>query len=216
MSQDRKLQELVLAEFKWEPSVNAAHIGVTARAGVVTLSGNVESFAEKHAAATAARRVKGVKAIADEIEVQLPFDAHRSDEQIAAAAIERLSWNVSIPKDSVQVSVENGRVTLGGEVERWYQTDAAEHDIRPLLGVVSVLNQMTIKPCVNATYIGDDIIHALHRSRFFDPETTHVHADGSRVVLSGTVHSLHEREIAGQIAWSAPGVTAVENDIVVV
>ena len=121
MSQDSQLQESGLAAFNWEPSVSAGHIGVAANAGVVSLSGYVDSYAEKHAAETAARRVKGVRAVAEEIEVRLAMDSRRSDAQIAAAAIERLSWNVTVPKDSVQVKVENGWVTLTGQVDWWYQ-----------------------------------------------------------------------------------------------
>jgi osmotically-inducible protein OsmY len=216
MSHDSELQQSVLSELGWEPSVTAAHIGVTANGGVVTLTGQVDSFTEKHAAEAAARRVKGVKAVAEEIEVRLPFDAQRSDAQIAAAAVERLAWNVSVPKDSVQVSVEKGRVTLTGEVGWWYQKEAAERDVRPLHGVIGVWNRMTLKPRVDTANLGEDITLALNRSTFFDPQTTQVHADGGRVVLSGTVHSLHERDVAGQTAWAAPGVISVENDLVVV
>ena len=216
MSQDSQLQQSVLAEFSWEPSVTAGHIGVTASAGVVTLSGHVDSYAKKYAAETAARRVKGVKAVAEEIEVRLPFDTERTDEDIAAAAIQCLSWNVSVPKDSVQVKVEKGWVTLTGQVDWWYQKEAAEHDIRPLHGVVGVSNQTTIKPRVNTASLGEDITHALHRSWFFDPNNVRVRADGGKIVLTGTVHSSYERQVAGRTAWSAPGVTSVENDIAVV
>jgi osmotically-inducible protein OsmY len=216
MSQDSQLQQAVLAEFGWEPSVTAGHIGVTANAGVVTLSGHVDSYAQKHAAETAARRVKGVKAVAEEIEVRLPIDTERTDEEIAAAAIERLSWNVSVAKDSVQVRVENGWVTLTGAVDWWYQKDAAEQDIRPLHGVVGVSNQTVVKPRVNTAGLSDDIAHALNRSWFFDENNVHVHAAGGKVTLTGTVHSLHERQVAGRTAWSAAGATAVENDLAVV
>ena len=215
MSQDSQLQQAVLAEFNWEPSVTAGHIGVSANAGVVTLSGHVDSYAKKHAAEAAARRVKGVRAVAEEIEVRLPFESKRTDEEIAAAAIERLSWNVSVPRDSVQVKVENGWVTLTGQVDWWFQKQAAEHDIRPLHGVVGVSNQATVKPRVNTATLSEDITHALHRSWFFDPEAVHVRADGGKVVLSGSVHSIHERQVAAQTAWSAPGATMVENDITV-
>ncbi|MDR3517909.1 MAG: BON domain-containing protein [Azospirillaceae bacterium] len=216
MSQDSQLQQAVLAEFDWEPSVSAGHIGVTANAGVVTLSGHVDSYAKKHAAEAAARRVKGVKAVAEEIEVRLAFDAERSDEEIASAAIERLAWNVSVPKDSVQVRVEKGWVTLTGQVDWWYQKEAAEIDVRPLHGVLGVSNQTTIKPRVDTADLSDDIMHALHRSWFFDPNTVHVRADRGKVILTGTVQSPHERQIAGQTAWAAPGATEVENDIIVV
>jgi osmotically-inducible protein OsmY len=216
MSQDSQLQQDVLAEFKWEPSVTAGHIGVTTHHGVVTLSGHVESYAQKHAAETAARRVKGVKAVAEEIEVRLPFDTKRNDDDIAAAAIDRLAWNVSVPKDSVMVAFENGWVTLSGEVDWWYQREAVEQDIRPLLGVVGVSNQTTIKPRIDTASLSDDITQALQRSWNFNPDIVHVRADGGRIVLSGTVHSPHDRQIAVQTAWSAPGATNVENDIAVV
>ena len=216
MSQDAQLQQAVLDAFNWEPSVQAGHIGVTANAGVVTLSGHVDSYAKKLAAETAARRVRGVKAVAEEIVVRLPFDTSRSDEDIAAAAIERLSWNVSVPKDSVVVRVEDGWVTLTGQVDYWYQKDAVEQDVRPLHGVLGVSNQTTIKPHVDTSNLSDDITHALHRSWFFNPDNVHVRADGGKVVLSGTVHSFDERQIAARTAWSAPGATSVVNDIAVV
>jgi osmotically-inducible protein OsmY len=215
MSQDSQLQQDVLAEFKWEPSVTARHIGVTANHGVVTLSGHVDSYAQKHAAEAAARRVKGVRGVAEEIEVRLPFDTKRTDDDIAAAAIERLAWNVTVPKDSVNVKVENGWVTLTGQVDWWYQKDAVEQDIRPLHGVIGVSNQTTIKPRVNTTTLSDEITHALHRSWFFNPENVHVRADGGKVVLTGTVSSLHDKQVAAQTAWAAPGATNVENNITV-
>jgi osmotically-inducible protein OsmY len=216
MSQDSQLQQNVLAEFKWEPSVTAGHIGVTAKNGVVTLSGHVDSYAQKFAAETAARRVKGVKGVAEEIEVKLPFETKRSDDDIAAAAIGRLAWNVSVPKDSVIVKVENGWVTLTGQVDWWYQRNAVEQDILPLAGVVGVSNQTTIKPRVDTASLSDDITHALHRSWYFNPDNVRVRAEGGKIVLTGTVQSPHDRQVAAQTAWSAPGATSVENDIAVV
>ena len=216
MSEDRELQQAVLAEFDWEPSVTAAHVGVIANAGVVTLSGHVDSYADKLAAETAARRVKGVKALAEEIEVRLPFDARRTDDEIAAAAIERMAWNVTIPRDSITVKVESGWVTLIGQVDLWYQKIAAEQEIRPLMGVTGVSNQATVKPHIDATHLREDIVLALQRSWFTHPERIHVAAEGGHVWLTGTVHSFHERQVAGTTAWSAPGATMVENDLAVV
>jgi len=215
MSYDRELQQAVLAELSWEPSVTAAHIGVAANEGVVTLTGHVESFAEKHAAEAAAHRVKGVKAVLEEIEVRLPFDRQRSDEDIAEAAMNRLGWDVDVPAGSVTVNVEKGWIILTGEVEWHYQREAAEQDVRRLFGVVGVSNQITLKPQVDARNIGDDIMHALHRSWFFDPKTITVTAAGGKVRLTGTVHTPHDRQIAAAIAWAAPGTTDVENDILV-
>jgi osmotically-inducible protein OsmY len=213
MFNDSQLQQAVLAELKWEPSVTAAHIGVTARGGVVALTGHVESYVEKHAAETAAGRVKGVKAVAEEIEVRLPFEKKRGDEEIAAAALGRLSWDVSVPRDAVKIKVEKGWITLTGEVDWHYQTQAAEQDVRGLLGVLGVSNQTTIKPRVDVSTLSDDITHALHRSVFFDPKEVTVSAQGGKVTLTGTVHSWHDRQVAASTAWAAPGATAVENHI---
>jgi osmotically-inducible protein OsmY len=216
MSQDSQLQQAVLSELAWDPSVTAAHIGVTASGGVVALTGHVESFVEKHAAETAARRVKGVKAVAEDIEVRLPFERQRGDDDIAAAAIERLSWDVSVPHDAVKVSVEKGWVTLSGQVDWNYQKEAAEQDVRPLHGVVGVSNQTKIKVRVDAPNVSDEIIRALRRSWYYNPDAIKVSADGGRVRLSGTVHSWHERQVASITAWGAAGTTSVENDITVI
>jgi len=216
MSQDNQLQQAVLAELKWEPSITAAHIGVTAKNGIVTLSGHVESFIERHAAETATRRVKGVKAVAEEIEVHLPFDAKRDDEEIAAAALNRLAWNVSVPRDTIQLNVEKGWVTLNGEVDRYYRKEAAEKDIEGLLGVVGLTNHITIKPIASASNISHDIMHALHRSGFLDVKTISVNALDGKVQLSGNVNSWHDLEVAIATAWAAPGVTEVENNITII
>ncbi len=216
MSEDSKLQQAVLDELSWEPSVTAAHIGVSANAGVVTLTGHVDNYAAKAAAENAVRRVKGVRAVAEEMEVHLPMDTARSDAAIAAAAIERLAWNVSVPRDAITVSVEKGWVALSGEVDWWYQKDAAEQDVRRLWGVVSVSNQVTIKARVDTGELSDDITHALHRSWFFNPDNVKVTAKGGRVKLTGTVQSWHERQTAASTAWAAPGAIAVENDLAVI
>jgi osmotically-inducible protein OsmY len=216
MSHDSHLQQAVLDELNWEPSVTAAHIGVVANAGVITLTGHVESFAQKHAAETAVRRVKGVKAVAEEIEVRLPYETKRSDEEIAGAAIGRFGWDVSIPSDTIKVTVDGGWVTLTGEVDWHYQKDAASMDVRSLFGVTGVSNRITIKPTVNTSNISDDIMHALGRSWFFDPKTISVSAQGGKIRLTGTVKSWHDRQLAATTAWAAPGATAVENDIAVV
>jgi osmotically-inducible protein OsmY len=215
MSQDNELQQAILAELNWEPSVTAAHIGVTAKDGVATLTGHVASFAEKHAAAAAARRVRGVHAIAEEIEVRLPSDRRRDDADIATAAVDRLAWDVSIPRDAITVTVENGWLTLNGQVDRHYQREAAEQDVRRMSGVVGVSNHITIRPAVNVAVLSDDIMHALHRSWLFDPKTISVSAQGGKVRLTGTVHSLSERNEALATAWAAPGTTAVVNDLAI-
>jgi len=212
---DKKLKAAVLAELNWEPSVNAAHIGVAAASGIVTLTGHVQTFAEKHAAEASVLRVKGVKGVAQEMEVRLSFETKRGDEEIAAAAVDRLSWDTAVPRDAVKVRVDKGWITLDGKVDWHYQKEAAEHDVRNLVGVVGVTNKTEIKPRVSTTNVSDDIGHALHRSWFFDPAIA-VSAEGGAIRLSGTVHSPHERQVAASTAWAAPGATSVENDIIVV
>jgi osmotically-inducible protein OsmY len=214
MSDDKQLKQAVLDELQWEPSVNAAHIGVTAKDGVVTLSGHVENFFEKSAAEKAARRVNDVKAVAEEIEVRLPFNVKHGDEEIAAAAANRLKWNAAIPDGAVKVKVEKGWVTLTGEVDWHYQQEAAMNDIRGLWGVVGVYNEITIKPKPNTAAIRDKIMVALDRS-WFNPATINVFADGGNVTLTGAVNSWSERTEAGDAAWAAPGTTNVQNNIAV-
>ena len=216
MTNDTDLQQAVLAELAWEPAVIAAHIGVTAKGGVVTLTGHVGTFAQKHAAQLAAARVRGVKAVAEEMEVRLAFDMQRGDDDIANAVVDRLSWDVRVPKDAVTVVSENGWITLNGEVGAHYQSQAALEDVRHLMGVTGVSNQITIKPRIDSAMLSDDIQHALHRSVFFDPQTVRVTATDGRVRLEGKVHSWHDRTTAANTAWAAPGAIAVENDIVVI
>jgi osmotically-inducible protein OsmY len=213
MGNDSKLKKAVLEELSWEPSVTAAHIGVAAHDGVITLSGHVGSYAEKHAAEVAAGRVKGVRAVAEEIEVQLPSQTTRTDEEIAAAAIQRMMWDSSIPDDAVKVKVEKGWVTLSGEVHWFFQKEAALHDVRGLWGVIGVSDQVTVRPHLDTSSIQTAIIAALGRSWFFDPDTVTVHAHGGKVRLGGTARSMNEERIALSTAWATPGVTSVESDI---
>lgn len=215
MSHDDKLQKAVLAELNWEPSITAAHIGVAADNGTVTLTGHVHSYGQKHAAEMATGRVKGVKAIAEEIEVRLPFEVNRDDADIATAAANRLAWDTGTPRDAVKIKVEKGWVTLTGQVEWHFQKEAAEREVRNLMGVLGVSNQVTIKPRVDTAHLQDDIQLALHRSIFFQPENVHVTAQEGRVKLTGTVNSWQERRTAASTAWAAHGATSVENDLIV-
>lgn len=213
MSDDLDLQEAVLDELRWEPRLEAAHLGVIVHDDVVTLTGHVETYAQKHAAEVAAHRVKGVHAVANEIEVRLPADDQRTDEDIAAAALERLAWDVTIPDGTIHLTVEDGWVTLGGHVDWHYQRENAEQALQRLYGVTGISNQIAIKKQIDAGHISDDITHALHRSWFFDPKTIDVRVDEGTVFLSGTVHTPHDRQVAAATAWAAPGVTDVRNEI---
>jgi len=214
MSDDKHLKQAVLDELQWEPSVNAAHIGVTAKDGVITLMGHVENYFEKSAAEKAARRVKEVRAVAEEIEVRLPFSVKHGDEDIASAAVDRLRWDSTFPDGAVKAKVEKGWVTLTGEVDWHYQQEAAANDVRGLWGVTGVSNEIAIKPRPNTSNIRDKIMVALDRS-WFDPATINVTAQGGKVTLTGKVNSWYERDEAGSAAWAAPGTTSVENDIYV-
>jgi osmotically-inducible protein OsmY len=197
MSQDRELQEAVMAELGWEPSIDAAHIGVVVNAGVVTLTGHVQSFPQKVAAERAAARVKGVKAVAEEIVVKLRDDVRRGDESIAGAAIERLAWDASVPSDALEISVEKGWVTLNGEVDWQFQKEAATQAVRTLIGVVGVSNEIEIKPTVNADDVGQNIMRALHRTWFYDPNTIKISAQGGKIKLTGQVTTWNARDLAG-------------------
>jgi osmotically-inducible protein OsmY len=214
VSSDNELRDDVLAELDWDPSVTAAHIGVTARDGVVMLSGHVQRFAEKQAAEAAVRRVKGVKAVAEEIVVKLPDGIHRGDDDIAQAARARLDWNSTLPSDAIEITVQNGWITLSGEVGWGFEHDAAAQDVRRLWGVVGVTNNIKVKARVNTYNLTSDIIRALHRS-WLDPKGVKVTTDGGRVTLTGYVDSWTDRALAGSTAWAAPGATDVENHLII-
>jgi len=209
---DSELQQAVLSELAWEPSVIAAHIGVTAIAGIVTLTGHVENFSEKHAAEAAALRVKGVEAVVENIEVRLAFDAKRSDNDIAAAVVNRLEWDVAVPRGAVEVKVEDGWITLSGKVEWNFQRAAAVQDVRRLIGVVGVTNQIVLRTGINVSQVRGDLIRALHRS-WSDARNITVTANGGTLRLTRTVHTPLDRDLAVATAWSAPGAIAVENAI---
>jgi osmotically-inducible protein OsmY len=215
MSKDHDLQQAVLAALDFEPSLNAAHIGVAADDGVVTLTGHVWSYAQKKASETAAGGVRGVKAVVEEIEVRLPYGADRGDDEIARAAVQRLAWDVSLPADGVSVKVDHGWITLSGDVDWAYQKEIAADDVRRLRGVVGVSNQITLRPGVDTFEISDKITHALHRSWMFDPKEVQVSAEGGRVRLTGEVPTPHDRRVAAATAWNTPGVIDVDNAILV-
>ena len=215
MISDLQLRQDVLDELEFEPSINAAHIGVTANRGVVTLSGFVTSYAEKAAAERAARRVKGVKAIAEEIEVRLPSHTKRADDEIAARAVDILKWQVGLHAHRITVKVEKGIVTLTGEVDWQFQKTDADHVVHKLTGVIDVVNQIRVTTAVHAFEVKEKIEKALERSAELEASGITVQTEGGRVVLSGKVRAWYERDIAERAAWSAPGVTEVQDHLTI-
>jgi osmotically-inducible protein OsmY len=216
MSHDTSLQHRVTAELIWDPAVTSSEIGVTAKDGIVSLSGQVGNYDEKLAAESAARRVRGVKAIVQEIEVKVPFSFKRSDVDIATTAVARLAWNVAVPPDRVSVKVSKGLITLTGEVDHHFQSEAAERELRHLSGAVGVNNLIAVRPQVDVSDVSANISEALDRSWLFDPSNVTVTADGGTVHLGGTVRTMQERREAVGAACASPGTTAVENRISVV
>ena len=214
MKTDEQLKYDVIEELRWEPTVTASDISVCAKNGIVTLSGSVPHYAEKCAAERATQRVEGVKAIAEEMEVNLSGVHKCKDPDIAAAVVNTLRWHVWVPSH-VQATVENGWVTLTGTVTWGFQRTSAEDSVRYQSGVKGVFNNIILKPSVQPTAVKDAIEKALKRNAEIDAEHINVTADGGKVTLDGTVHSWDERDEAGSAAWNAPGVTEVENDLVV-
>lgn len=212
---DSELRDDVLEELNWEPAVNPSEIGVAVTDGVITLSGVVDSYFEKVAAEQAAKRVFGVRAVANEIEVKLPGTAERTDTDIARAARDILDWSAIIPGGQVTVTVEDGWVKLEGTVDWQYQRREAESVVRNLTGVTGVSNQIVIREQPKSAEVQSKIENAIRRRAELDARHIRVETHGGRVVLHGSVRSWLEWREAEDAAWAAPGVTSVENRIVV-
>ena len=215
MRTDHEVQADVLAELRWEPSLANDDIAVSVRDGVVTLAGFADSWADRWKAERVASRVQGVKGVANDIKVKLPSSSERPDPDLAHAAVDALKWNVLVPDDRIRVTVSNGWLTLEGEVDWYYQMEEAERAVRKLKGVKGVTNLVTVAVRPASSDVKEKIRNALERGAELDADRIRVEVEGSRVILSGTVRSYAERRDAERAARNAPGVTEVENLIIV-
>jgi osmotically-inducible protein OsmY len=216
MYNDTDIQKDIAAELKWEPSLRDDDIAVGIRDGVVTLGGFVDSYADKKKAERVAARIKGVKAIANELAVKLPSFSERADPDIARAALEHLRWNISVPQDKIQVKVEKGWITLEGEVQWQYQKEAAEKAVRNLTGVKGLTSLIRLRAQPIPRDVKRSIRDALHRTAQFDADRIRVEMEGNKVVLEGVVRSYAELRDVERAARNAPGVTDVDSRLAIV
>lgn len=210
---DKELRQLVIEELDFEPSIDSSNIGVAATGGVITLTGHVSSYAEKTIAEKAAKRVRGVHGVAQEIEVRYPEDKKLADDQIAKRALDILAWNVQLPAGTLQVTVSGGWVTLSGEVEWYYQKQLAELAVRKLSGVTGISNLIKIVGGSHSADVKLRIENALRRSAELAARNIHVEVANGRVTLTGTVSAWNQRRLAEDAAWAVPGVHAVEDNL---
>lgn len=208
---DKDLRQDVVDALDFEPGIDSADIGVAAENGVITLTGHVPSYSQKLAAERAAWRVKGVKAIAEEIEVRIPGDKRHADDEIAQRALNVLAWDALVPRDTVRVKVQKGYVTLAGQLDWNYQREAAVAAIRKLDGIAGVINEITLKPVVQATDVKQRIADALKRHAEVEAKRVQIRVHDGEVDLEGEVDDWDERQAVVHAAWSVAGVKEVHD-----
>lgn len=208
---DKLIRQDVIDELDFEPSIDAANIGVAVENGIVTLTGHVGTYAQRVAAEKAVRRVRGVRGVAEEIKVRLAGETPPRDEDLAQRAVQMLDWSATVPKKTVQVQVQDGWVTLTGQVEWQYQKEEAYRSIRRLAGVAGIINKIEVAPKASAPQVQSKIEAALKRNAELEANAIKVTVKDAKVTLEGKIHAWYERELAENAAWSAPGVRAVED-----
>jgi len=213
MKNDVQIQKDVMEQLKWEPFLKASEIGVAVKNGIVTLSGQVDSYSKKVAAENAAKKIAGVKAIAEDIQIGVSPAYNKTDTEIAEAVLNALKWHTAVQEERIKIKVENGNVRLEGEVEWEFERSNAKSAIENLTGVRYVINLITVKPKITPSEIQQKISAAFHRSATVDAEKITAEVMGSRVTLRGKVCSFSEKEDAESAAWNAPGVLSVESKL---
>lgn len=211
---DKTLRQMVIDELDFEPSIDSADIGVAMEAGIVTLTGHVSSYSQKLKAEEVVNRVRGVRGIAEKIEIRVGH-ARQEDDQIAKRAVNSLQWDSSVPDEKIKVKVQNGWLTLTGEVDWDFERKAAEHAVRKQSGIIGVTNQIHLKARVQPTDVQQRIENALKRSAELEAKNIHVTVQDGTVKLHGKVKAWYERQLAESAAWAVPGVKAVADELTI-